>query len=186
MEPSKAKNKYSRLVALIGVLFILGITLRLFDVTDPPLDFHAWRQLRSASIARKLYYDVLPTAGDELQEKASQLGSFEPLEPPIFERMVALAYRLAGQEQLWIARVLAIVTWVLGGLPLYLLARRLTSRGGAVVSLAYYLFLPFTVIVRWSFLPDVPMTVMVCRSIYIMFRRAERPTIVFDGVGGRF
>lgn len=186
MEPSKVKNKYSRLLALIGVLFILGIALRLFDVTDPPLDFHAWRQLRSASIARKLYYDVLPTAGDELQEKASQLGSFEPLEPPIFERMVALAYRLAGQEQLWIARVLAIVTWVLGGLPLYLLARRLTSPRGAVVSLAYYLFLPFSVIVSRSFLPDVPMTVMMLTSIYFIYRWAESPTLVFAVLAGLF
>ncbi|MGB2894716.1 MAG: glycosyltransferase family 39 protein [Anaerolineales bacterium] len=186
MEPSKVKNKYSRLLVLIGVLFILGVALRLFDVTDPPLDFHAWRQLRSASIARKFYYDILPTAGDELQEKASQLGSFEPLEPPIFERMVALAYRLVGQEQLWVARVLAIVTWVLGGLPLYLLARRLTSQRGAVVSLAYYLFLPFSVIVSRTFLPDVPMTVMMLTSIYFIYRWAEKPTLVFAVLAGLF
>ncbi|MGB2896023.1 MAG: glycosyltransferase family 39 protein, partial [Anaerolineales bacterium] len=186
MEPVKVKNKSSRLLALIGVLFILGTVLRLFDLTNPPLDFHAWRQLRSASIARKFYYDVLPLADDELQEKASQLGSFEPLEPPIFERIVALAYRLVGQEQLWVARVLAIVTWILGGLPLYLLARRLTSRRGAVVSLAYYLFLPFSVVVSRSFLPDVPMTVMMLTSIYFIYRWAERPTLVFAVLAGLF
>ena len=87
------------LFALLGVLFISGIALRFIDLTDPPLDFHAWRQLRSASIERKLYYESLPIVDDELREKASQLGNFELLEPHIFEGLTAQAYWLVGQEQ---------------------------------------------------------------------------------------
>ena len=87
------------LFALLGVLIISGIALRFIDLTDPPLDFHAWRQLRSASIARKLYYESLPIVDDELREKASQLGNFELLEPHIFEGLTAQAYWLVGQEQ---------------------------------------------------------------------------------------
>ena len=121
MKLSVAKRSYYYLLALLGVLFISGIALRFIDLTDPPLDFHAWRQLRSASIARKLYYESLPIVDDELREKASQLGNFALLEPLILERMAAQAYRLVGQEQLWIARALVIVIWVLGGFPLFLL-----------------------------------------------------------------
>ena len=99
MKLSEAKRSYYYLLALLGVLFISGIALRFIDLTDPPLDFHAWRQLRSASIARKLYYESLPIVDDELREKASQLGNFEFLEPHIFEGLTARATRLVGQEQ---------------------------------------------------------------------------------------
>ena len=186
MKLSKVNKSYYYFLALLGVLFISGIALRFIDLTDPPLDFHAWRQLRSASIARKLYYESLPVVDDELREKASQLGSFALLEPLILERMTAQIYRLVGQEQLWIARVLVIVIWVLGGFPLYLLARRLTSPRGAVVSLAYYMFLPFSVIVSRSFLPDVLMTVMTLTAFYFIYRWAESPTIVFAFLAGLF
>ena len=41
-----------------AVLLILaaGLALRLFDLTDQPLDFHPTRQLRSAIIERGMYY----------------------------------------------------------------------------------------------------------------------------------
>ncbi len=175
-----------RLLAFLGVLLISGITLRFIDLTDPPLDFHAWRQLRSASIARKLYYESLPIVDDELREKASQLGNFELLKPHIFEGLTAQAYRLVGQEQVWIARVLAIVIWALGGLPLYLLARRLTSGSAAFISVAYYLFLPFSVIVSRSFLPDVLMTVVALTAFYFIYRWAERPGISLALLAGLF
>ena len=186
MKLSEVNKKYHYIFVLLGVLFISGITLRFIDLTDPPLDFHAWRQLRSASIARKLYYESMPSVDNELREKASQLGTFEPLEPPIIEQMVAQVYQLVGQEKLWIARVLAIVIWGLGGFPLSLLARRMTSGRGAVISLAYYLFLPFSVIVSRSFLPDVLMTVMTLTSFYFIYRWAESPGIVFALLAGLF
>ena len=42
------------------ILLGLGIYIRLYDLTDPPLDFHPTRQLRSAIIARSMYYRSLP------------------------------------------------------------------------------------------------------------------------------
>ena len=174
------------LFALLGVLIMSGVALRFIDLTDPPLDFHAWRQLRSASIARKLYFESLPIVDDELRAKASLLGNFELLEPHIFERMTAKTYRFVGQEQVWIARALAIMIWALSGLPLYLLARRLTSEGAAFISVAYYLFLPFSVIVSRSFLPDVPMTVMTLTAFYFIYRWAERPSIGLALLAGLF
>ncbi len=33
----------------LAVIFILGFGIRLYDLTDPPLDFHATRQLFLAS-----------------------------------------------------------------------------------------------------------------------------------------
>jgi hypothetical protein len=44
------------LLLAVVVIFILGAALRLIDITDAPFDFHHTRQLRSAIIARGMYY----------------------------------------------------------------------------------------------------------------------------------
>ncbi|HZW03329.1 MAG TPA: hypothetical protein VFF68_05355, partial [Anaerolineaceae bacterium] len=54
-----ARRRWLAVASLI-LLLAAGLGLRLLDFTDPPLDVHAWRQLRSASIARGMYYDLLP------------------------------------------------------------------------------------------------------------------------------
>ncbi|HEY5574635.1 MAG TPA: hypothetical protein VIK64_16560, partial [Anaerolineales bacterium] len=50
--------------------FSLGLALRLYDLTDPPLDFHPTRQLRVAIITRGIYYKMIPTADPEVRQTA--------------------------------------------------------------------------------------------------------------------
>lgn len=40
---------------LILAIFAAGIGIRLYDLTDPPLDFHPARQIHSALMARGIY-----------------------------------------------------------------------------------------------------------------------------------
>ena len=51
------RNKRAFLLTLlvIGIL-LLGLGLRLYDLTDQPIDFHSTRQLRNAVVARAIYY----------------------------------------------------------------------------------------------------------------------------------
>ena len=54
---------------------------------------------------------------------------------------------------------LSALLWVLGGVFLYLIGRRVTSREGALlVALALYLFWPYGVVMSRVYMPD-PMTV---------------------------
>ena len=46
-------------------LFALGLAIRLYDLTDPPLDFNPTRQLRGAIMARGYYYEMLPDADSD-------------------------------------------------------------------------------------------------------------------------
>ena len=170
----KVHRKQINIYFIVAAFLILGgAILRGVDLTDPPLDFHAWRQLRSASIARAIYYEHSPDVDPVLREKAIQLGRFEDLEPTIFEHIVAFSYQGVGQEFLWIARLYAVLFWIFGGIGLSLLARRFNLQYGALVSLAYFLFLPFAVIVSRSFLPDVLMTSIFIWSIYALLRWIE-------------
>ena len=165
----------SRLVALLPVLalFALGLALRLYDLTDEPLDFHPTRQLRSAIIARGMYYDLLPGADPALRDQAVTFWrSATEYEPPIFERVVAAAYLLAGGERVWIARLLSSLFWIAGGVALYALARRMVSgeAGPALVALGYYLLLPLGVQASRSFQPDPGMVMWLLLFAYALYR----------------
>ena len=56
-------------------MFAVGIGLRLYDLTDPPIDFHPTRQLRGALIARGMYYEMLPNPDPQLREDAIAFGN---------------------------------------------------------------------------------------------------------------
>jgi 4-amino-4-deoxy-L-arabinose transferase-like glycosyltransferase len=158
------------------IILILGVGIRLINLTNPPLDYHAWRQLRSASIARSLYYTYLPDADPVLREKAQDLGKFEAEEPPILEHIVAFMYLIFGGERLWIARIFSIVFWSLGGVAVFLLARDMTSPVGGLLSLAFYMFLPYGVIASRSFQPDPFMTMWILWGVWALRRWRVKQT----------
>ena len=153
------------------VLFALGIGFRLLNLTNPPLDFHAWRQYGSASIARQLYYQMLPNADPKLHQSLRGLD-----EPAITEGLVAVSYLAAGGEYLWIARIWTTLFWVLGGLALFALVRRMTSIDGAVIALGYYLLLPFGDTTTRAFLPEPLMVMWILLALYAIYRWVESST----------
>lgn len=161
----------------IIAIFVLGTGLRLLDLTDPPLDYFPQRQLRGAIVARAIYYQLLPSADPSVRNQAVYLSNtMDDNEPPVFESLVALTYLVTGGENLWVARIYAIVFWLLGGVALYLLARRMTSPIAAIAPLIYYFFLPWSVIFGRTFLPDLPMMMLTLWVAYTLYRWGETPT----------
>lgn len=169
-------------------IFALGILVRLYDLTDEPLDFHSTRQLRSAIIARGIYYQMLPDADTDTRELAIGFAnSTGQYEPSILEYLVARTYLLIGSEQVWIARIYNTLFWTIGGVALFLLARRMVESLNSprvrniawiagLVSLAYYLFNPFGVQASRSFQPDPSMVMWLLLSIYSLYRWSENKT----------
>src|SRR5687768_6410164 len=125
------------------VLLVLGFAIRLYDLTDLPLDFHPTRQLLSALKARGMYYQTLENVSDEQRDFAiQQWKTRASVEPALLESIVAFTYRFTG-EQLWIARVYSSLFWIIGAVFLFMLAREFASVDGALASTAIYLFLPY-------------------------------------------
>jgi hypothetical protein len=172
---------------LLILLLILGFGIRLYDLTDPPLDFHPTRQLRGAIVARGLYYRMLPNADPERREMAiafkDTVGRYEP---PILESIVAVTYLLVGGEHLWVARIYSSLFWVIGGVFLFLLAKRMTSVEAALVALGYYLFLPFAVQASRSFQPDPWMVMWAILTVYSLYRWADTPNWKWALLSGLF
>ena len=170
-------KKISATHLILACLLILGGILRLIDLNDPPLDFHSTRQLRNILVARDIYYQLSPDADTQLKELAAtfsnRVGDFEP---PIIESLVALGYKLTGGESFATPRILNTIFWLLAGLALFDLARRMTSDEGALIALAFYLILPFSVQASRSFQPDPLMTSLFVSGLYALYRWVEEKT----------
>src|SRR5687768_9945488 len=180
-------SKFARSAALI-LLFAIALTIRLYDLTDLPLDFHPTRQLLSAIKARGLYYETQPDGVPtwKLETAIRQAKLKADVEPVVFEHLVAFTYRFTG-EQLWIARIYSSLFWLIGGVFLFMLVRDLVSFEGAIFSTAYYLFFPYAIIASRSFQPDALMVMLTISfwwifSRWITFTRSPSP----EGRGVRF
>lgn len=160
---------------LLLFLLAIGVGIRLVDLKDPPLDFHASRQLRSAILARSFYYQFDRQADPLLRQEALRLGQLEMYEPPILEMLVGLTDVLFKQENFWFGRVYNTFFWCLGGVAMFFTARRFLSYPAALTGLAFYLYLPFSVIASRSFQPDPWMVMWILTAVYALVRWGERP-----------
>lgn len=169
---TKRAHRTSWLIAI--VFLVLGFGLRLYDLTDQPIDFHSTRQLRGAIIARSMYYQMLPGVDEETRHEArSFANSTGQYEPSILEYIVARTYLLLGQETLWVSRVYTSLFWIIGGLALYAVARRAISPGAGLAALGYYLILPFAVQASRSFQPDPGMVMWIILTFFALYRWSE-------------
>ena len=158
------------------LLFAMGFGIRMLDLTDPPLDFHPTRQFLSAIKARGMYYQFASDVPEWQREVAvQQWKDADVFEPAVNETIVAGLYLLFG-EHLWLARIASSVYWLLGGLALFALARRIASVDGAMVALVFYLFSGFGVIASRSFQPDPLMIGLVLGGLWSFVRWDEERT----------
>ncbi len=159
------------------LLFAVGLVIRLYDLSDLPLDFHATRQLHSILMARGMYYQNLETAPQWQRDLAVRQWKAEGLiEPPVMERLTALTYRLVGAEDLRIPRLYSIFFWMLGSVFLFLLALDLVGAVGALVALAYYVILPYAAVASRAFQPDPLLVASIVTAWWAMLRWYRRPT----------
>ncbi|MBK8428158.1 MAG: glycosyltransferase family 39 protein [Lewinellaceae bacterium] len=168
------------------ILLALGGFLRLLDITDPPLDFHPSRQLRNSLVARDIYYSILPSAATDQRDLAASFArSVGKYEPPVIESIVAYTY-LATGENIAAARVWGTFFWLAAGIALFDLMRRATSPWAALIALAFYLVLPFSVQASRSFQPDPLMTSAFVIGIYFLYRWSEEQTWKWAILAGVF
>ncbi len=167
----------SRLSLALTLFFLFGIALaiRIYDITDLPIDFHPTRQLFSAVKTRGMYYETLPDVPEWQREFAIQQWKTKvTIEPEILERLAAFIYRYTG-EQLWIPRLISVVFWLIGGIFVYLLARDMISVDGGVLALAFYLFVPYSIFASRSFQPDPLMVALISAFWWLIYRWAFSP-----------
>jgi hypothetical protein len=173
-QPTFFSSRAARVAALL-FLFTIALAIRLYDLTDPPLDFHPTRQLLSAVKARALFFRTQPDGYStaQLETGIRQARLKAQVEPEILESIAAFTYRYTG-EQVWVARIYSSLFWIVGGVFLFLFVRRLTSFDAAILPTAYYLLFPYAILASRSFQPDPLMVMMILLFWWAFARWTDR------------
>src|SRR5215217_5805135 len=135
--------------------------LRLYRIGEPLFDFSPVRQYHSALLARGFYEWLL----------TGNLETFPPdgvIEPPILELLASCTYVIIGGEHLWIPRLMSAVFWTIGGVFLYLIARKMVSPTASLLAVAFYLLDPAVVLPSRAFMPDPLMIMLLVMSVYFI------------------
>jgi len=168
----RKNNPYIYLI--LGILIAASLAIRVYDITDLPLDFHPTRQLYTAIVARGLYFQNQPEGSSWQRQLALDALKREETEPPSIDGLAAISYSLIGKEILWLPRLYSAIFWVLGGIAVFLLSRQLTSDNGGITAAAIYLFIPYGVIASRSFQPDPLMTMLIVFSWWGIYTWKEQ------------
>jgi hypothetical protein len=169
------KRKW-QVVLCLTILFVLALGIRVYDLTDLPLDFHPARQFQSMLKARGMYYEAVVQVSDWHTEMATNEMRGQPVqEPEIMEHLAAWTYRLIGREDVFYPRLYAAMFWLLGGVALFLLLRKLVSLDGALLGLSFYLFSPYAISASRAFMPDPLMTAALLWAVLAIQSWSERP-----------
>ena len=163
---------HARLI-LVGLLLAGALLLRLTGIEQPSIE---QRETQSGLLARQWYLgagaDLPPWKQRVLAEVRR---SVRPIEPPILDYLSALEFRISG-ENFWFPRLLSSLCWVIGGVFLYRIAKRLMAPEGAVVALALYLAWPFGAWLSRHFMPDSLMILWLLAAVLAVVRYFERPS----------
>ncbi len=178
-EPTQGKQRFplkrGLWLLIISSLFIAALGIRFYHI-DEPSGFAPMRHYLSALIARGYYFRNLESIPEWRKQVAIASMRRNP-ELPIMETITALAYRAIGGEKLWVPRLLSSIFWLIGGAFLYLLAKELISIEAAAFSMAFYLFLPFSIAASMSFQPDPLMIMLFLASLFAIWRYHARPSL---------
>jgi 4-amino-4-deoxy-L-arabinose transferase-like glycosyltransferase len=160
-------------VLLIFVLLVGALALRLTGIAESSVEH---RETQSALLARQLYLGAgegLPVWKERVLDELPSV--VKPIEPPVLDFLASLHFRTSG-ENFWFPRLLSSLAWVVGGIFLYLIGRRLTTPVGAIVALSLYLVWPFGVWLSRHFMPDATMVAALLAAVLAVIRYWERPS----------
>jgi hypothetical protein len=161
----------------LAAMILLALLVRLREIDQPIVRIHPTRHYRSAVLARACYYDFASGIPEWARKVANAArGMQQAGEPELMEYAACAAYLAVGHENVTIPRVLAVVIWVSGAIPLLMLAARLASPAAAWIAVALYLFLPYGIVFSRNFQPDQLMTVTSLWALVALMRNYDHPS----------
>jgi len=149
---------------LLGIFFV-ALAIRLWGVTNPLLDFHAWRQTLTATIAYNFYADGM----NFITPRLNMINSVFHFEFPLFTYLVALLYKIFGFDEI-LGRLVAIAFSMGSIWFLYLLGKRYFDETSALVACGLFAVLPFSVYYSRTFMPESAMLFFSISMIYMFAR----------------
>src|SRR3989344_4357390 len=157
----------------ISAIILLGFLLRLYRFDGPVADWHSWRQADTSAVSRIFARDGFDVLHPKYLDISNiQTGKDNPqgyrfVEFPLYNILQAAGYKLFGIFTLeeW-GRIIAITSSLLCGLFLHLFVKKHFSPATSLFTLAFYMFIPFSIYFGRTILPDTSMIMASLGGIY--------------------
>ncbi len=167
-------------IALVGIL-VLTFVLRLYHLTNPIADWHAWRQTDTAAVskiyiekgidlAHPQYFDI-----SNVQSGHDNPHGYRFVEFPLFNLIHVGIFTLIPSLGIdATARLTTILFSVLATLFIFLIVRKYSSVRAAFVAATLYAILPYSIYYGRAVLPDTAMIASVLGAIYFFALWSEK------------
>ncbi len=173
---------------ILGAILLLGFVLRLYNFNTPLADYHSWRQVDTAAVARNFVneeFNMLMPRYDDLT--SIQSGKDNPtglrfVEFPIYNAMMAGMYSIAPifPIEVWGRIISAVMSLVVIG-SLYYLSLKESSRYTAIGTALVYAIFPYFVFFSRTVLPENTALGFTFLSIFFLYI-SNRKEIDFKSV----
>ena len=172
---------------LLTLIIILAFLVRIYKLDSPIADWHSWRQADTAAVSRNFIKDFNPfyPRGVDMSGVAEHpipnLGAYRFVEFPIYNLAVYPLYLLFGVDDKYSR--LASVLFSLGSIVfLYLITRKYTGTGTALLAAFIFAVLPFNVFFSRSTLPEPTFIFFSLGMIYFVDQRKLALGLIFSAI----
>lgn len=178
-------NKNDILVLL--TILIVALAMRMYKINTPLADWHSWRQVDTAAVARNFAndgFDLLRPRFDDFSNV--QTGEYNPeglrfVEFPLYNALFAASYKAAPfipleQHGRFMSSMFSLITIAV----IYYLLRKEVSKLAAMAGASIYAVMPFFVYYSRVILPDTPAIACVFFSIFLLYRWAHDKDLKFS------
>lgn len=174
------KQKYVFWSTLVGVIF-LTIVLRLYHITYPVADWHSWRQVDTAAVARNFIrfgVDPLRPRYDDLsniQSGKDNPQGYRMVEFPIYQLVSVYVWKLLPFVSIEIVlRLVMIASAVGSAVVLVFLVRETVDDLTGIIAGILFAVLPYSVYYTRAILPDGFMLFWALLSVYAISRAMRK------------
>jgi hypothetical protein len=166
---------------LLILVLLGGVLARLKNFTVLPVDAHPMRQTDTECVAYFLYTGkasfLKPKAC--LMRPVSNTEGYFFLEMPFYELLIAGSYKVFG-PQIWAARLINLVLYLVGSLALFGLLKRWMNKLSGLFGLILFSFIPGSIFfVGHAIHPDALAVSFIWLSLYLMWRYKENGNKIF-------
>ncbi len=148
---------------ILFFILIIAFVFRLYKINTPLADFHSWRQVDTASVARNFVkngIDLFNPRYDDLSNVQSGINNpegYRMVEFPIYNAIFAYLYKLMPilSLEVW-GRLTTIIFSLIIITILYYLLLKESSRMSAIFGTFIYAVFPFFVFFSRVVLPETP------------------------------
>ena len=163
---------------ILAVSFFAAAAIRLYNINAAKLYFNPTRQYYSFCIAKGFYFQ----SADSVPQWAKRIAAInkealDDKEPPVTEYLVALIWRFGGGQNHWAPSLVCSVFWLIGGVFVFLIAKKYTTVVAAAIATAFYLLSPFGIVMSRSFQPESLMVLGFLAGIYTIFVYYQQESI---------